>query len=148
MKYLLGGLALLGLCATQAAAETWHSYSRSAGSVFMADVDSIVVEGEITRVLVATVARTGDAGDYSHTIETFEFQCGSNSRWRTAGMVEYGPDGAEMGRYPEEGAEWELVRANTSPTTSADTGAGDTARARFSARRAPRSSPAPARCRC
>ena len=62
MKYLLGGLALLGLCATQAAAETWHPYSRSTGSVFMADVDSIVVEGEITRVLVATVARTGDAG--------------------------------------------------------------------------------------
>jgi hypothetical protein len=30
VKYLLGGLALLGLCATQAAAETWHPYSRSA----------------------------------------------------------------------------------------------------------------------
>ena len=115
MKYLLGGLVVLGLCATQATAETWHPYSRSTGSVFMADVDSIVVEGDVTRVLVATVMRTGDAGDYSHTIETFEFQCGSNSKWRTAGMVEYGPDGAEIGRYPEEGAEWVSVRANTSP---------------------------------
>lgn len=115
MKYLASGLIILALGATQAAAETWHPYSRSTGSVFMADVDSIVVNGEISSVQVATVARTGDAGDYSHTIETFEFQCGSNSKWRTAGMVEYGPDGAEMGRYPEEGSAWEPIRPNTSP---------------------------------
>ena len=115
MKYLLGGLAIMGLCATQAQAEAWHTYSRSTGNVFMADVDSIVVEGEITRILVATVARTGEPGDYSHTVETFEFQCGSNSKWRTAGMTEFGPEGEEMGRYPEEGSEWESVRANTSP---------------------------------
>lgn len=115
MRHLASGLIILALGATQAAAETWHPYSRSTGSVFMADVDSIVVNGEITSIQVATVARTGDAGDYSHTIETFEFQCGSNSKWRTAGMVEYGPDGEEMGRYPEEGAEWESIRANTSP---------------------------------
>ena len=115
MKHFLGGLIVLGLCAAPVAAETWHPYSRSTGTVFMADVDSIVVNGEVTTVLVATVARTGDAGDYSHTIETFEFQCGASSKWRTAGMVEYGADGAEMGRYPEEGAEWESIRAGTSP---------------------------------
>lgn len=115
MKYLASGLIILALGATQAAAETWHPYSRSTGSVFMADVDSIVVNGEISSVLVATVARTGDAGDYSHTVETFEFQCASDSKWRTAGMVEYGPDGAEMGRYPEEGSDWQSIRANTSP---------------------------------
>ncbi len=117
MKHLLSGLIVLGLsaAATAAAAETWHPYSRSTGSVFMADVDSIVVTGEISAVQVATVARTGDAGDYSHTVETFEFKCGERSTWRTAGMVEYGPDGAELGRYPEEGAEWEDVRPNTSP---------------------------------
>ena len=115
MKHFLGGLIVLGLCAAPVAAETWHLYSRSTGTVFMADVDSIVVNGEVTTVLVATVARTGDAGDYSHTIETFEFQCGANRKWRTAGMVEYGPEGEEMGRYPEEGSEWESIRPNTSP---------------------------------
>ena len=115
MKHLLGGLIVLGLSAVPAAAESWHPYSRTPNNVFMADVDSITVNGEITSVLVATAARAGDAGDYSHTVETFEFRCGERSTWRTAGMVEYGPDGAEMGRYPEDGAAWEDVRPNTSP---------------------------------
>ncbi len=115
MRHLASGLIILALGATQAAAETWHPYSRSTGTVFMADVDSIVVNGDITTVLVATVARAGDAADYSHTIETFEFQCGASSKWRTVGMVEYGAEGEETGRYPEEGAEWESIRANTSP---------------------------------
>ncbi len=115
MKYLIGGLVVLGLCAVPAAAETWHPYSRTPGNVFMADVDSITVNGEITSVLVATAARTGDAGDYSHTVETFEFQCGERSKWRTAGVVEYGSDGVEVDRYPEEGAAWEDIRPNTSP---------------------------------
>lgn len=115
MKYLVSGLAVLALGAGPAAAESWHPYSRSPNNVFMADVDSIAVNGEITTVRVATAPRTGDAGDYSHTVETYEFQCGARSKWRTAGLVEYGPDGAEIGNYPEDGATWEDVRPNTSP---------------------------------
>ena len=115
MKHLASGLIILALGAAPAAAETWHPYSRTPNNVFMADIDSITVNGEITSVLVATAARAGDAGDYSHTVETFEFQCGASSKWRTAGIVEYGPDGVEMGRYPEEGAAWEDIRPNTSP---------------------------------
>lgn len=115
MKQLASGLIVLALGAAPAVAETWHPFSRSPGSVFMADIDSITVNGEVTSVLVATASRAGDAGDYSHTVETFEFQCGERSKWRTAGMVEYGPDGVETGRYPEEGATWEDIRPNTSP---------------------------------
>lgn len=115
MKYLASGLIILALGAAPAAAESWNPYARTPNNAFMADVDSITVNGEITSVLVATVARSGDAGDYSHTIETFEFRCGTRSTWRTAGVVEYGPDGAEVGRYPEEGADWEDIRPNTSP---------------------------------
>ena len=80
----------------------------------MADVDSIVETGDVKSVRVVTAPRRGAAGDYSHSIETYELQCAAN-KWRTAGMVEYGPDGAETDRYPEEGAAWEDVRPNTSP---------------------------------
>ena len=80
----------------------------------MADVDSIVANGEVTSVRVVTAPRNGTPGDYSHSIETYEFKCGTGN-WRTAGMVEYGPDGAEAGSYPEEGAAWEEMRPNTAP---------------------------------
>lgn len=115
MKHLASGLLILALTVAPAAAESWHPYSRTPNNVYMADVDSITVNGEITSVLVATAARAGDAGDYSYTVETYEFRCGASSSWRTAGLVEYGPDGAEIGRYPEEGAAWEDIRPNTSP---------------------------------
>ena len=114
MKKLAAGLIILALGAAPATAETWHPYTRTPNNVFMADVDSITVNGEITSVRVATAPRTGEAGDYSHTVETYEFQCG-RSKWRTAGVVEYGPDGAETGVYPEVDAAWEDVRRNTSP---------------------------------
>lgn len=115
MRKLAAGLIVLALGAAPAAAESWHPYSRSPNNVFMADVDSIAVNGDVTSVRVAFAPRAGPPGDYSHTVETYEFQCGSRSKWRTAGIVEYGPDGAEMDRYPEEGSPWEDIRPNTSP---------------------------------
>lgn len=115
VKYLAISLAVLAAAAaTPAAAENWHPFSRSQNNVFMADVDSIVANGDITTVHVATAPRTGTPGDYSHSVETYEIQC-ATGKWRTAGVIEYGPDGAEADRYPEEGAAWEDVRPNTSP---------------------------------
>lgn len=115
MKHRVLSLAVvLAVGAAQLAQENWHPYSQSQSNAFMADIDSIAVSDDITSVRVATTPRAGPAGDYSHSVETYEFRCGSN-QWRTAGMVEYGPDGAEAGRYPEEGAAWEDVRANTAP---------------------------------
>lgn len=115
MKHLASALIILALGAAPAAAEVWHPFSRSQNNVFMADVDSIAVNGDITTVLVATAPRTGPAGDYSYTVETYEFRCGAHSTWRTAGVVEYGPDGAESDRYPEADAAWEEIHPNTSP---------------------------------
>ena len=97
-----------------AAAETWQAYSRSQNNAFMADADSIVTEGDITSIRVATVPRAGEAGDLSHSIETYQFQC-ARARWRTAGVVEFGPDGMEAGQYPDEDSPWEEVRNNTMP---------------------------------
>jgi hypothetical protein len=97
-----------------AAAETWQVHSRSANNAFMADVDGIATEGEITSIRVATVPRAGEAGDLSHSIEIYQFRC-SARQWRTAGVIEFGPDGAEAGQYPEEDAAWEPLRPETMP---------------------------------
>ena len=115
MKQILGGLIVLGLCAAPAAAaaETWHAFSRSANSAYMAEVDSIVVEGDVTRVLLGIVPLRGEAGDLSHTVDTYEFKCGSN-QWRSTLSIEYGPDGEEMGRYPDE-SDWLNARDGTIP---------------------------------
>ncbi|HYC68571.1 surface-adhesin E family protein [Brevundimonas sp.] len=97
-----------------AAADTWQAFSRSTHNAFMAEVDGIATEGEITSIRVATVPREGEAGDLSHSVETYQFRCRAD-QWRTAGVVEFGPDGAETGQYPEEDAEWEPVRPDTMP---------------------------------
>ena len=114
MRFILAGALVLGAAAGPAAAENWNSYSRSANNVFMADVDSIAPSNGATAITIAMVPLRGDAGDYSHSLETYEFQCSGN-RWRPAGVVEMGSDGAEMDRFPEEGAAWEPIRANTMP---------------------------------
>jgi hypothetical protein len=107
------GMAALAL-AGSATAETWQAFSRSVNNAFMADADSIMTEGGITAIKVATVPRAGELGDLSHSIETYQFRCGAN-QWRTAGMIDYGPDGSEAGQYPEEDAAWEPLRRDTMP---------------------------------
>lgn len=114
MKAFLLGLALLSTATTPVLAETWNSFSRSERNVFMADSDSITVTGDITSVRVATAPLRGPAGDYSHSVEVYEFQC-ALGKWRTAGLTDYGPDGAEAGAYPENGAAWEDARPSTMP---------------------------------
>lgn len=112
MKAILTGLAILGL-ATPAAAETWHAFSNSPNSAYLADVDSIVAEGGVTRIQLAIVPLRGEAGDFSHTVDSYEFRCGS-SQWRSPVSVEYGADGAELDRYPDDG-EWRTARDGTIP---------------------------------
>lgn len=108
----LAGLAVLGL-ATPASAESWHAFSRSANSAYMADVDSIVVEGDITRIQLAIVALRGEPGDFSHTSDTYEIRCESRE-WRSPVSIEYGPDGEEVDRYPDDG-DWTPARPGTVP---------------------------------
>lgn len=110
---LLCGAAALML-AGPAMAENWNTVSRTPNNAFMVEVDAIAANGEVTVVPVATVPRRGEATDYSHSVETYEFKCGAG-QWRTAGIIEYGEDGAEAGRIPEDGGSWEPVRPNTLP---------------------------------
>lgn len=107
-------IATLFATAGAASAENWNTVSNSRNSAFMIEIDGIAVTGDITRVPVATVPRNGDAADYSHSVETYEFKCESR-QWRTVGIVEYGEDGAEADRIPEEGGSWEPIRPNTLP---------------------------------
>ncbi len=113
MKLMVTVLAVASL-ATPVLAETWHPFSRNQNNAFLVDVDSIAVNGGVTAVRVAKASLRGEAGDLSHTVETYELECAAN-RWRTAGAIEYGPDGSEADTYPEEGAEWEVARDNTLP---------------------------------
>jgi hypothetical protein len=114
MKFAIAlGVVALGL-AGPAAADTWQAFSRSQNSIFVADVGGIATEGEITAIRLATVPRSAEAGDYSHQVERYEFRCAQGD-WRTAGIVEYGPDEAEVGQYPEVDAAWETMRSGTIP---------------------------------
>lgn len=114
MKASLAFAMALLVSAGPAVAENWNTVSRTPNNAFMVEVDAVSTVGEITVVPVATVPRRGEATDYSHSVETYEFKCGAG-QWRTAGIVEYGTDGAETGRIPEEGGSWEQTRANTLP---------------------------------
>ncbi len=110
---VLLGVAALGMSGT-AAAETWQAFSRSVNNAFMADSDSIATVDGITSIKVATVPRAGEPGDLSHSVETYQFRCDAD-QWRTAGVIDYGPDGSEAGQYPEDDAAWEPLRRNTMP---------------------------------
>ena len=114
MKHkLILALAIWGV-AGAAAADSWQVYSRSNSNAFVVEVDGLVVADGVSSIKVATVPRTGDAGDYSYSIETYQFRC-ADSKWRTAGVVDYGPDGAELDTIPEADAAWESTRPNTAP---------------------------------
>lgn len=106
------GAAALVL-AGPAAAENWNAFSGSANAAYMADIDSIVVEGGVTRVNLAIVPLRGEAGDFSHMVDSYEFRC-SSGQWRTPLSIEYGPDGAEVDRYPDDG-DFTPARPNTVP---------------------------------
>lgn len=106
---------VVALAAGPVAAETWQAFSRSPNNAFLAEVDNIAVEGDITSIRVATVPLASETGDLSHSVEIYQFQCGQD-RWRTAGLTEFGPEGTEAGQFPEEGSAWEPVRADTMPS--------------------------------
>jgi len=113
MKFALTAAAVLAMVATPVLAETWHTYSRTSARAYLADVDSIVTVDGVTTIRSASVPMTSPAGDLSHSETTYQFEC-ATSKWRTAGASEYEPDGTHED-YPEEGAEWEVLRPNTVP---------------------------------
>lgn len=86
----------------------WHPFSSNAARIYMADVQTIVIEGDVRRVQVAKPPLQGEPGDYSHSVETVEFRCGAKES-RSTTEIQYGPDGAETERY-EDPTAWEPYR--------------------------------------
>jgi len=91
-----------------ALAETWNAFAHSATTVYMADVDSISTIDNVVSIDMAAVPLHGAAGDYSYRIDTWQFKCAAGL-WRAPMSVEYGPDGARSGEYPDDG-DWSPVR--------------------------------------
>lgn len=85
--------------------QDWHPFSRSAVRIYMADVKSLTLEGDVTRVTVAKPPLQGEAGDYSRAEEVVEFKCGAKQS-RSTTETEYGPDGVRIDQY-EDPSPWE-----------------------------------------
>lgn len=100
-------LAAAVAVATPAVAENWHAFSRSATMTYLTDVDSIVVDGEITSITMARISRRGEAGDQSHEREIYQFRCAAG-QWKSAGVKEFAADGTEAGSFADE-MDWEPV---------------------------------------
>jgi len=92
-----------------AAAQSWQVAARSQARLYLVDSAAISTAEDISTVRVASVDRTGAAGNYEHTIETYEVRCGAR-QWRPTGMTEFGSDGTEGETFPEADSPWEAVR--------------------------------------
>lgn len=89
----------------------WHPFSSNVARIYMADVQTIAVEGGVSRVSVAKAPLRGEPGDYSYTVEVVEFRCAAKES-RSTTEIQYGPDGAETERYDDATA-WEAYRRDS-----------------------------------
>lgn len=95
-----------------AAAEEWNPFSRNARLVYLADVGAITGSGDVTSIRVARVAMQGPSDDYSHKIDEYAIRCGAKQA-RIVMEIDFGPDGAELDRYPDAEAAWDDIRPNS-----------------------------------
>lgn len=109
---ILGGVLICLGTAGTASAQEWHSISRNAERVYLADVGGMGVVDGVTTIMVARVSRRpASPTDYSYTADEYAYKCATN-QVRPGASVEYGEDGAEANRF-EDGGEWETVRPDT-----------------------------------
>ena len=104
--------AAAAVSASAASAEEWNAFSRNARLVYLTDVSAIYTVGDTTEFRVARVSLETPAGDYSHKIDDYQMRCGAKQA-RIVAETEYGPDGAEVERYPEADAPWDDIRPNS-----------------------------------
>ena len=102
-------LAAAAVSAGAASAEEWNAFSRNARLVYLADVGGIATVGDASSIRVARVSLQSPAGDYSHKIDEYEIRCAAKQA-RILAEIEYGPDGAEVERYPEADPAWDDIR--------------------------------------
>lgn len=102
-------LAAAVASAGAATAEEWNAFSRNARLVYLVDVGGIATVGDTTSARVARVPLQTPVGDYSHKIDEYEIRCAAKQA-RVLAEIEFGPDGAEVERYPEADAAWDDIR--------------------------------------
>ncbi len=90
---------------------SWQVFSRSADRAYLADVGTISVIDDVTSISVARVSRRKPPGDFSHSVELYNFRCATNTL-RLGETVEYGADGSETHRF-DDGADWEPIRPDS-----------------------------------
>jgi hypothetical protein len=101
--------AAAAVSASAASAEEWNAFSRNARLVYLVDIGAIYTVGDTTEFRVARVSLQTPAGDYSHKIDDYQVRCGAKQA-RIVAETEYGPDGAQVERYPEADAPWDDIR--------------------------------------
>lgn len=106
---LLTAILAAAVASASAAAEEWNAFSRNARLVYLADVGGIATVGDASSIRVARVSLQSPAGDYSHKIDEYEIRCAAKQA-RIMAEIEYGPDGAEVERYPEADPAWDDIR--------------------------------------
>ena len=93
-----------------AASEDWTPFSRSGTRAYLADLTSLTT-GDPVNVRLARAPLATPAGDYSHTIDDYQFRCAAR-QVRIVASTEYDPDGVQTDRFAEEAA-WEDIPANS-----------------------------------
>ncbi len=81
------------------AGQDWNAVSRSATRVYMVDVSSLKITGDMTSITLARVPLSAEAaGDQSHITVEMEFKCRAKQS-RALAETEHDATGAVTGRY-------------------------------------------------
>lgn len=114
MKTALAAAALAVALALPAGAqaEDWHPFSRSDQTIYLADVDSVVANGDVKTIRVAKVPRRPTPDQSGYRVELFEFRCAANEV-RNVATLEYDASGGEIDRFDDDLAEWEEIYPNS-----------------------------------
>lgn len=120
MRRILKKVAVLGLGAglalaspsLAAAAEEWATLSTSTQDVYLIDLADIRRDEDVATVRVARVLMDRSRDEDGYQIQTLEFRCQAKQS-RNPLTVDYGPDGAELGRYADADAAWDPIPAGS-----------------------------------
>lgn len=96
-----------------AGAPSWHTLSRTSGSIYLVDVGGMAEADGAKVVRMARAPRAArSAGDREHAVETYQFRCEQNL-WRVVRTEEYDADGSEFDAWDETDAAWLAVPPET-----------------------------------
>lgn len=92
--------------------ESWYKFSSSTTRAYLVDVGSSMSQvNGVTSVRVARVPLDAAAGDYRHTVDTFEIRCAAKQSRATVSTT-YGEDGAQSDQY-DDPSPWEAFQAES-----------------------------------